>query len=344
MTRNDFKEVHAMIATDLEDQGYGGHERISTEEKLAVFLRFVVSGNSYRSMGYSYRMGERTISNIITKVSSAIWRNMQPIYLPEPTLDIWNKKVVDFQNIWQMPNTVGAIDGIHVTIKKPINSGSSFFNYKQHHSIVLLAVVDANYKFVFIDVGSKGRFPDGNIFDNCILKRKMMNRQLHLPELKGLPGREDIVVPYVIVGDAAFPLMENLMRPFPQRRVVDNYRNKVFNCRLSRARQTVECAFGILSSRFRIFLRPFEMKGETVNKIVMASCVLHNYLRTKSNTRTMDEEYENLPNFQQLLPLPRLRGRVSKRAFEIRDQFTDYFNSVEGRVTWQNHSVQRGAY
>jgi len=38
MTRNDFKEVHAMIATDLEDQGYGGHERTSTEEKLAVFL------------------------------------------------------------------------------------------------------------------------------------------------------------------------------------------------------------------------------------------------------------------------------------------------------------------
>ena len=68
-----------------------------------------------------------------------------------------------------MPNTVGAIDGKHVAIRKPINSGSSFFNYKQHHSIVLLAVVDANYKFVFIDVGSKGRFPDGKIFDNCIL-------------------------------------------------------------------------------------------------------------------------------------------------------------------------------
>ena len=39
MTRDDFKEIHAMIATDLDDQGYGGHERISTEEKLAVFLR-----------------------------------------------------------------------------------------------------------------------------------------------------------------------------------------------------------------------------------------------------------------------------------------------------------------
>lgn len=243
-----------------------------------------------------------------------------------------------------MPNTVGAIDGKHVTIKKPINSGSSFFNYKQHHSIVLMAVVDANYKFVFIDVGSKGRFPDGSIFDNCILKRKMINKQLHLPEPKGLPGREDIVVPHVIVGDAAFPLMENLMRPFPQRQVIDNYRNKVFNYRLSRARQTVECAFGILSSRFRIFLRPFEMKVETVDKIVMASCVLHNYLRTKSMGQNIDEDIENLPHPQQLVPLPRSRGRISKRAFEIREQFTDYFNSVEGRVTWQKHSVQRGAY
>ena len=68
-----------------------------------------------------------------------------------------------------MPNTVGDIDGKYVKIKKHINSGSSFLNYEQHLSIVLLAVVDANYKFVFIDVGSKGRFPDGNIFDNCIL-------------------------------------------------------------------------------------------------------------------------------------------------------------------------------
>ena len=45
----------------------------------------------------------------------------------------------------------------------------------------------------------------------------MMNRQLHLPKPKCLPGRENIVVPYVIVGDASFPLMENFMRPFPQR-------------------------------------------------------------------------------------------------------------------------------
>lgn len=206
---------------------------------------------------------------------------MQPIYLPKSTLDLWEQNAVDFLRIWQMPNTVGAIDEKHVTIKKPINSGSSFFNYKQHHSIVLMAVVDANYKFVFIDVGSKGRFPDGSIFDNCILKRKMINKQLHLPEPKGLPGREDIVVPHVIVGDAAFPLMENLMRPFSQRQVIDNYRNKVFNYRLSRARQTVECAFGILSSRFRIFLRPFEMKVETVDKIVMASCVLYNLFTYK---------------------------------------------------------------
>lgn len=61
--------------------------------------RFVASGNSYRSIGYSYRMGERTISNIITKVSSAIWRNMQPIYLPEPTLDIW-KKMLSISKIY----------------------------------------------------------------------------------------------------------------------------------------------------------------------------------------------------------------------------------------------------
>lgn len=51
---------------------------------------------------------------------------MQPIYLPKSTLDLWEQNAVDFLRIWQMPNTVGAIDEKHVTIKKPINSGSSF--------------------------------------------------------------------------------------------------------------------------------------------------------------------------------------------------------------------------
>lgn len=77
--------------------------------------------------------------------------------------------------------------------------------------------------------------------------------------------------------DEAFPLSENLMRSYLKRNVTGNIENKMFNYRLSRARQIVECTFGILAFRFRVFQKPFEIK------VVKAACVLHNYLRNEKN-------------------------------------------------------------
>jgi hypothetical protein len=75
-------------------------------------------------------------------------------------------------------------------------------------------------------------------------------------------------LPHVFVGDEAFPLSENLMRPYPKRSVTGKYENKIYNYRLSRARETVECSFGILASRFRVFRKPFEIKVDSVDKVI----------------------------------------------------------------------------
>jgi hypothetical protein len=86
-------------------------------------------------------------------------------------------------------------------------------------------------------------------------------------------------LPYIFIGDEAFPLSENLMRPYPKWSVTGKYENKVFNYRPSRARQTVECSFGILASRFRAFQNLFKIKVDSADKVINAACVLHNYLR-----------------------------------------------------------------
>ncbi|XP_028970631.1 uncharacterized protein LOC114829506 [Esox lucius] len=133
---------------------------ISPAERLAICLRFLATGDSYRTIAYSYRVGRSTVSNIVSTVSKAIWDGLVHEYMPVPKEEDWRAIAEDFQEKWNF-RCLGSIDGKHVVIQAPPCSGSQFFNYNGTYSIVLLAVVDANYCFRVIDVGAYGRGSDG---------------------------------------------------------------------------------------------------------------------------------------------------------------------------------------
>ena len=78
----------------------------------------------------------------------------------------WRVIAVDFESKWSFPNWLGAIDGKHVLINCPANGGSLYHNYKKLHSIVLVPVIDENYKFVMVDSDDYGRLCDSSVFTN----------------------------------------------------------------------------------------------------------------------------------------------------------------------------------
>ena len=200
--------------------------------KLALTLRHLAHGNKYASMKFAWRVPHNTISVVVREVCNAIVDEYKDEVLACPTTpDGWRAIADKFYGRWNFPNTCGALDGKHVACRCPRNSGSLYFNYKGFYSIVLMALVDADYKFIWADLGGCGSASDAQIYNDSELKQCAEDGTLGFPDPEPLPN-DNQDVPYFFVGDDAFGLRPNMMKPYSQRGLQDEER--IFNYRLSR--------------------------------------------------------------------------------------------------------------
>lgn len=122
-------------------------------------------------MQFDTRISQQRISFILKQVFRAIKKRLMHL-MPVPNESDWKKHANLFFEKWNFPHVIAAIDGKHIRILCPPNSGSMYFNYKGFFSVVLLALVDADYKYITVDVGSFGRESDAGKESNCIVKLK----------------------------------------------------------------------------------------------------------------------------------------------------------------------------
>lgn len=236
----------------------------------------MATGCSFSALSHIFMRGNNTIALIVKECTTAIWQCLQPLYMPVPTEQIWMSIAKRYYELWDLPNCIGSIDGKHVRINKFYNTGSLHYNYKGLFSVVLMACSDADGIFTTIDVGEAGRNSDGAVFRSSALGKLLDKDELHIPKPRPMPNDQDDF-PFYFVGDEAFPLKKNLMRPYPQR-ILDNEK-RIYNYRLSRARKSVECAFGMLVSKFQIFQRSILCQEKTAISVIKAACVLHNFIK-----------------------------------------------------------------
>ena len=198
----------------------------------------------------------------------------------------------DVEDITGFPHCLGALDGKHIE-QRASGSGSYFYNYMGYHSQILMALVDAKYRFLYYDAGSNGRCNDASVFNQSSLGKLLHDGAMNFPDPAPLhPGRTE-EVPYFIVGDDAFGLKPWLMKPYPFRSCTREQR--IFNKRLSKARRMVECAFGHLATRFQVFGSPIRLYPQKAEQITITAVLLHNYLidrRDRKYNATSEISYE----------------------------------------------------
>ena len=107
------------------------------------------------------------------------------------------------------------MDGKHVRIQAPKNSGSEYYNYKNYFSVVLFAICDANYKFTYVDIGGYGSDSDSGIYSSSHIGAALNEGMIDLPQPEPLPNLRESAFKYSFqfVGDEAFPLKSYLARP-----------------------------------------------------------------------------------------------------------------------------------
>ena len=354
MSPETFEQLLTMVGPIISKKDTYMREAIGAAERLSLTIHYLAEGASQQSMSFQYRIGRSTVSGIIHETCQAIWEALHEVYLKPPSnKNDWKEISKEFEELWNFPHCLGAIDGKHVSIQCPLKSGSLYYNYKGYFSIVLLAVCDAHYTFTFTDIGGYGSTNDSSIFNNTDIFRAAESGALDFPDAEPLDGFANDQIPYFFVGDEAFALKTWMQRPYPGKNLLEA--NRIFNYRLSRARRVIENSFGILVARWRIYHRPIQTSVETAENIVKATVCLHNYLR-QTNTASycpsgfLDNE-DSTGQIQPgewrqivaqcgsngaLKPLASARGaRHPKDAMKTREILKEYVNSDCGSVSWQ---------
>ncbi|CAI6357513.1 unnamed protein product [Macrosiphum euphorbiae] len=200
--------------------------------------------------------------------------------MAEPTTNDWLNIAKGYFEKTQFPNTV---DGKHIRIECPKSSES-----------------------------------DCNVFKTSTFGKKLYGDKLNFPPEQCLPndefGSPQVTTIFVLVTDEAFALHNNLLRPFPGRTLND--KRRIFNYRSSRARQYIECTFGIMSKKWPVFQTNILVEPDAAVIITKGSSFMESVQR-------------------------RGVGNIQKNAKDVREYFVEYVNNPNHALDWQNTIIGR---
>ena len=157
--------------------------------KMAITLQHLATADNYKCLMLLFYVPHNTISILVRDVCQAIWDEYGDEVVSNPTTaEGWKEIATSYSSWWNFHHVLGALDGKHIRIRCPANGGSQFYNYKGYHSIVLLGLVDANYRFTWVQVGPPGAASDAQLWNESTLWDAVITNSIDIPQQEPLPA------------------------------------------------------------------------------------------------------------------------------------------------------------
>ena len=321
MRKVTFDYLCVKLRRSVEKKNTRLRAAIPVEQRVAICLWCLASSVEYRTVAHLFGTSRASVCLIVHSVCKAIVKLLMPKYIRLPkTENELNDLVAGFSDSWGFPNCGGAIDGSHIPVSPPSELHTDYYNRKGWYSIVLQALVDHKYCFMDVYVGWPGSVHDARIFANSNLYQQGLNATLFPRSSLLLDGSD---VPVVILGDAAYPLLKWLLKPFSHGTTNRDERN--FNYRSSRARMVIENCFGRLKARWRCLNKRVDVHINNVPVVAPACYTLHNICEIHGEEFDCQwlEETED-PDLQQ----PDDQHAIDHAdGNDVRDEFVAYINT-----------------
>nr|GLL40213.1 putative nuclease HARBI1 [Ipomoea trifida]GMD55884.1 putative nuclease HARBI1 [Ipomoea batatas] len=259
---------------------------LSLNDRVAVALRRLSSGESLSSLGDSLGLHQSSVAQITWRfVESMEERGLHHLCWPSTEEDV--KEIKDkFESIRGLPNCCGAIDTTHIMFCQSSADPSSkvWCDLEKNHSMILQAIVDPTMRFLDVLAGLPGSMSDTQVLKNSrFFALAEEGKRLNSKKLKLSDGTE---IREYIVGDSGFPLLPWLLTPY-QGRGLSDYQSEL-NKRHYATRKVAQRALARLKERWKIIQgimwRPDKHK---LPRIILVCCILHNILID------LDDEIQN---------------------------------------------------
>ncbi|KAK7147951.1 hypothetical protein R3I94_010468 [Phoxinus phoxinus] len=274
MSRDTFEFVLQLVELSLRRKLTNWRKPLEPRRRLAIVLWWYATPGEYRTISCLFGVGLSTVCTLVHEVTATLKRKLLKRFISLPKGEALQKALNGFAERGY-PLCAGAIDGSHIPIIAPQEDATAYYNRKGWHSIVLQAVVDHNFCFTDVYVGWPGRTHDARVLSNSPIFKMAEQQGGYLFPRENSMTVNDVEVPVHLIGDAAYPLKNWLMKGFTNHHALTP-QQRHYNYRLSSARMVVENAFGRLKGRWRCLLKRNDVDTALMSDVVAVCCVLHN--------------------------------------------------------------------